>query len=93
MSCPPQGSCLDCRGFVWAFAHVRGGGELGAYWYQAGKLLNKRNTFIDFIACAEHLIKVRRWQNTYMNIGRGTALLPSRAASCLQVSASTCKLA
>lgn len=56
----PQNSFLDCRGFVWAFAHVRGGGELGAYWYQAGKLLNKRNTFIDFIACAEHLIKVRR---------------------------------
>lgn len=49
-------SILD-RGFIWAFAHIRGGGELGAYWYQAGKLLQKRNTFIDFIAAAEHLIK------------------------------------
>lgn len=46
------------RGFVWAFAHIRGGGELGAYWYQDGKLMKKRNTFVDFIAAAEHLIKV-----------------------------------
>ena len=44
---------------MWAFAHVRGGGELGAYWYQAGKLLHKRNTITDFIACAQHLINVR----------------------------------
>lgn len=49
-------SLLD-RGFVYAFAHVRGGGELGRTWYESGKLLNKKNTFSDFIACAEHLIK------------------------------------
>jgi oligopeptidase B len=48
-------SLLD-RGFVWAVAHVRGGGELGRGWYEAGKLLAKRNTFDDFIACAEHLV-------------------------------------
>ncbi len=48
-------SLLD-RGVVYAMAHVRGGGELGRGWYEAGKLLNKRNTFTDFIACAEHLI-------------------------------------
>jgi oligopeptidase B len=49
-------SLLD-RGFVYAIAHVRGGGEMGRHWYDQGKLLNKRNTFTDFIACAEHLIE------------------------------------
>ncbi len=44
------------RGVIFAIAHVRGGGELGRAWYEAGKMLNKRNTFTDFIACAEHLI-------------------------------------
>jgi oligopeptidase B len=44
------------RGFVWAVAHVRGGGELGRHWYEDGKLARKRNTFTDFIACAEHLV-------------------------------------
>ncbi|UCC32156.1 MAG: S9 family peptidase, partial [Phycisphaerales bacterium] len=45
------------RGFICAIAHIRGGGEMGRPWYEAGKLLNKRNTFTDFIACAEHLIE------------------------------------
>jgi oligopeptidase B len=44
------------RGFAFAIAHVRGGGELGRRWYEEGKLLRKRNTFTDFIACAEYLI-------------------------------------
>jgi oligopeptidase B len=44
------------RGFVFAITHVRGGGELGRRWYEDGKLLHKRNTFTDFIACAENLI-------------------------------------
>ena len=48
-------SLLD-RGAVWAIAHVRGGGELGRGWYEAGKLGHKRNSFSDYIACAEHLI-------------------------------------
>jgi oligopeptidase B len=48
-------SLLD-RGMVWAIAHVRGGGELGRRWYEAGKLEHKRNSFSDFIAAAEHLI-------------------------------------
>jgi oligopeptidase B len=49
-------SLLD-RGFVFAIAHVRGGGALGREWYERGKLLNKRNTFTDFIACAEYLVE------------------------------------
>jgi oligopeptidase B len=48
-------SLLD-RGFVYAIAHVRGGGELGRRWYEDGKLLHKRNTFTDFVACAQHLV-------------------------------------
>ena len=48
-------SLLD-RGFVWALAHPRGGGELGRRWYLDGKLLNKRNTFLDTIAVAEHVV-------------------------------------
>lgn len=48
-------SLLD-RGFVFAIAHVRGGGELGRHWYEAGRLEHKMNTFTDFIACAEHLV-------------------------------------
>ena len=51
----PRISLLD-RGVVFALAHVRGGGELGRRWYLDGKLLNKRNTFTDFVACAEHLV-------------------------------------
>src|SRR5439155_25989129 len=49
-------SLLD-RGFVFAIAHVRGGGELGREWYEDGKFLNKANTFDDFIACDTHLIE------------------------------------
>jgi oligopeptidase B len=47
-------SLLD-RGFVYAIAHVRGGADMGRVWYEDGKLLNKKNTFTDFIATAEHL--------------------------------------
>jgi len=52
---PARLSLLD-RGFVWALAHPRGGGELGRRWYLDGKLLNKRNTFLDTIAVAEHVV-------------------------------------
>lgn len=44
------------RGVVFAVAHVRGGGEMGRQWYEDGKLLQKRNTFTDFVSCAEYLI-------------------------------------
>jgi len=44
------------RGFVFAMAHIRGGGELGRTWYDDGKFLHKKNTFLDFIAAAEGLV-------------------------------------
>jgi oligopeptidase B len=50
-----QLSLLD-RGLVVAIAHVRGGSELGRSWYDQGRLMHKRNSFTDFIACAEHLV-------------------------------------
>lgn len=49
-------SLLD-RGFVSAIAHIRGGQEMGRSWYEDGKLLKKKNTFTDFIACAGHLVR------------------------------------
>jgi len=45
------------RGFVYAIGHIRGGGELGESWHAQGKMLNKRNTFTDFVCCAETLIE------------------------------------
>ncbi|MDA1362909.1 S9 family peptidase [Glycomyces luteolus] len=50
-------SLLD-RGVVFAIAHIRGGGEMGRQWYEQGKLLHKRNTFTDFVDCAERLVSV-----------------------------------
>jgi oligopeptidase B len=52
----PRLSLLD-RGVVFAIAHVRGGGELGRGWYEQGKLMAKRNTFTDFVACARWLVE------------------------------------
>ena len=48
-------SLLD-RGFAFAIAHVRGGSELGRAWYEQGRLMHKKNSFTDLIACAEHLV-------------------------------------
>jgi oligopeptidase B len=47
---------LTDRGFVFAIAHIRGGRELGRAWYEQGRLMHKRNSFGDFIACAEQLV-------------------------------------
>lgn len=49
-------SLMD-RGMIFAIAHVRGGGEMGRRWYEEGKGLRKKNTFTDFIACADYLIE------------------------------------
>lgn len=53
---PTRLPLLD-RGVVYALAHIRGGSDLGRQWYLDGKLLKKKNTFTDFIACADHLIR------------------------------------
>jgi oligopeptidase B len=65
----PRLSLLD-RGFTFAIAHIRGGGELGRRWYDEGKLLHKINTFTDYIACARHLVAMG-WTSKDRLIGRG----------------------
>jgi len=65
-------SLID-RGFVFAIAHVRGGGDLGRPWYEAGKLEHKENTFTDFIACAEHLIDAGYTSSEKLAIRGGSA--------------------
>jgi len=49
-------SLLD-RGFIYAIPHIRGGGEMGDYWYEQGRELSKKNSFTDLISCAEYLIR------------------------------------
>jgi oligopeptidase B len=65
-------SLLD-RGFVYAIAHARGSSAMGRSWYEDGKLLNKKNTFTDFIACAEHLIKAGYTHKEKLAIFGGSA--------------------
>jgi oligopeptidase B len=65
----PRLSLLD-RGFGYAIAHIRGGGELGRHWYDDGKLQNKINTFTDFVACARHLAATG-WTSPARMVARG----------------------
>jgi len=51
--------CLVDRGITFAIAHIRGGGDLGDVWHEEGKKKSKKNTFLDYIACAKHLIEQR----------------------------------
>ncbi|MGK5680288.1 S9 family peptidase [Actinoplanes sp. URMC 104] len=62
-------SLLD-RGVVFAIAHIRGGGEMGRRWYEQGKLLAKRNTFTDFVACAQTLVR-KEWTSADRLVARG----------------------
>ncbi|GAB3996642.1 S9 family peptidase [Glycomyces albus] len=62
-------SLLD-RGVVFAIAHVRGGGEMGRQWYEQGKLLHKRNTFTDFVDCANHVVEAG-WSAPDRLVARG----------------------
>lgn len=65
-------SLLD-RGFIYAIAHVRGGGEMGRHWYDDGKLLKKKNTFTDFIAISEFLIEQKFTSADKLVIAGGSA--------------------
>jgi oligopeptidase B len=65
-------SLLD-RGVVFAIAHIRGGGDLGRSWYEAGKMARKQTTFDDFIACAEKLIAAGRTTREMLAIEGGSA--------------------
>ena len=75
-------SLLD-RGVIYAVAHIRGGGELGKPWHDAGRMHHKRNTFTDFITSAEHLIFTRYASNKKLIIEGGSAggLLMGAAAN------------
>lgn len=61
------------RGLVYAIAHIRGGDDLGYQWYLDGKMLNKKNTFNDFIDCAEHLVKAGYTHSGFISAMGGSA--------------------
>ncbi len=65
----PRLSLLD-RGFGFAIAHIRGGGEMGRHWYDDGKILSKVNSFTDFVACARHL-SATGWTSPGRLVARG----------------------
>ncbi|MGP1594187.1 MAG: S9 family peptidase [Treponema sp.] len=65
-------SLID-RGFVYAIAQIRGGSDMGEQWYEDGKLLKKKNTFTDFIACAEHLITQKYTASDKLAVMGGSA--------------------
>jgi oligopeptidase B len=75
-------SLLD-RGFIYAIAHIRGGEDLGRNWYETGKLLQKKNTFSDFIACSKFLIeqKYTSPQHLYAEGGSAGGLLMGAVAN------------
>jgi oligopeptidase B len=68
----PRLSLLD-RGVVFALAHIRGGGELGEEWREDGRMMKKKNTFTDFIACAEFLIQEKFSSKEKLAIQGGSA--------------------
>ncbi|MDO1500500.1 S9 family peptidase [Winogradskyella maritima] len=65
-------SLLD-RGFIYVICHIRGGEYLGRPWYEDGKLLNKKNTFSDFIACSIHLIREKYTSSKHLYAMGGSA--------------------
>jgi oligopeptidase B len=77
ISMPPTFSAtrltlLD-RGVIYVIAHIRGGGELGEEWREQGRMMKKMNTFTDFIACADHLVKTKYTSSDRLAIQGGSA--------------------
>jgi oligopeptidase B len=77
LSTPPTFSsnrlALLDRGVIYVIAHIRGGGELGEEWREQGRMMKKMNTFTDFIACAEHLVKNKYTSSDRLVIQGGSA--------------------
>ncbi len=61
------------RGFAFAIAHIRGGQEMGRHWYEDGKMLKKKNSFTDFIDCAEYLVANKYTSSKHLYINGGSA--------------------
>jgi oligopeptidase B len=61
------------RGFAFAIAHIRGGQEMGRHWYEEGKMMKKKNTFTDFIDCAEYLLNNKYSSSKHLYINGGSA--------------------
>ncbi|MEY2916527.1 MAG: hypothetical protein RIS73_241, partial [Bacteroidota bacterium] len=61
------------RGFAFAIAHIRGGQEMGRYWYEDGKMMKKKNTFTDFIDCAEFLLANKYSSTAHLYTSGGSA--------------------
>lgn len=61
------------RGYIWALANIRGGGELGEEWREAGRMMNKMNTFTDFIDVADYLVKEKYTASDRLMIQGGSA--------------------
>jgi oligopeptidase B len=68
----PRLSLVD-RGVIYAIAHIRGGGDLGEQWYDDGKMLKKKNTFNDFIDCADYLVAQKYASHDRLAIQGGSA--------------------
>ncbi len=61
------------RGFAYAIAHIRGGQEMGRQWYEDGKMMKKKNTFTDFIDCADYLVKQKYTSSQHLYAQGGSA--------------------
>jgi oligopeptidase B len=61
------------RGFAYAIAHIRGGQEMGRYWYDDGRMMKKKNTFTDFITCGEYLVQQRFTDPAHLYAQGGSA--------------------
>jgi oligopeptidase B len=73
-------SLID-RGMIYAIAHIRGGNDLGEHWHDQGKLMEKMNTFTDFIACAQHLIAQKYTTKITIEGGSAGGLLMGAVAN------------